>query len=78
VIKPVLSLTTIAPGQEVTLVSIEGGPGLKTRLAEMGLKEGMRIKILHSHRPGPCVILAGETRLVIGRGMAHRVLVKDN
>jgi len=71
-----IPLTTVMPGREVTLVSIAGGRGLRARLTDMGLNEGMRLKVIHSHRPGPCIILAGNTRLVLGYGMAQKILVK--
>lgn len=72
----ILPLTMVAPGKKVTLISIAGGRGLRARLTDMGLKEGMEIKVLHSSRPGPCIILVGSTRLVLGQGMAQKVLVK--
>jgi len=73
----VLPLTMILPGKEVILISIEGGWGLRRKLTDMGLNEGMKFKILHSHMPGPCIILVGNTRLVLGYGMAQRVLVGE-
>ena len=51
--------------------------GLRRRLTDMGLNEGMRLKVLHFHRPGPCIILVGNTRLVLGYGMAHKILVQE-
>ncbi|MFH1045511.1 MAG: FeoA domain-containing protein [Candidatus Omnitrophota bacterium] len=73
----IFPLTMIATGKDVVLVSIEGGWGLRKRLSEMGLNEGMQFKILHGHRPGPHIILVGNTRLVLGHGMAHKILVKE-
>lgn len=69
---------TMAPlGKEVILMSITGGRGLRARLTDMGLNEGMTLRVLHAHRMGPCVVLVGKTRLVLGHGMAQRILVKD-
>ena len=72
----ILPLTIVPSGKELILVSIEGGWGLRRRLADMGLSEGMKFKVLHSHGTGPCVVLVGNTRLALGHGMAHKVLVK--
>jgi len=72
-----LPLTMVAPGREVTLISIAGGRGLRARLTDMGLNEGIKFRVLHSHRPGPSIILIGNTRLVLGYGMAQKVLVKE-
>lgn len=76
-IKEKFPLTMALPGKEVILVSIEGSRVMRRRLTDMGLNEGMKLKVLHSHKPGPCIVLAGETRLVLGQGMAHRILVSD-
>ena len=72
-----LPLTMVSPGKEVTLISIRGGRGLRRRLTDMGLNEGMKLKVLHSHTPGPCIVLAGDTRLALGHGMAHKILVSE-
>jgi len=74
----VLPLAMVAPGREVILISIEGGRGLRARLNDMGLNEGMKLRVLHSYRNGPCVILIGNTRLVLGHGMAQKILVREN
>ena len=71
----VLPLTMLPPGKEATLVTIRGGRGLRKRLTDMGLNEGVKLKVLHSHRPGPCIILVGNTRLVLGYGMTQKVMV---
>ena len=76
-VKAIFPLSTVPPGREVILVSVGGGRGLRARLSGMGLSEGMRLRVMHSHRPGPCIILAGGTRLVIGHGMAQRVMVRE-
>jgi ferrous iron transport protein A len=72
-----LPLSQISPGKEVTLIAIHGSRGLKARLTDMGLFEGMKLKVIHSHRPGPCIILVGGTRLILGYGMAQKILVKE-
>ncbi len=74
--KEILPLSMVSSGKEVLLVSIEAGWGMRRRLTDMGLKEGMKFKILHIHKPGPSIILVGNTRLVLGYGMAHKILVK--
>lgn len=73
----ILPLSRVAPGKEVTLIFISGGRGFRARLTDMGLNEGMRLKVLHSQRPGPCIVLVGNTRLVLGQGMAQKIMVQD-
>ncbi len=75
--KQIFPLTMIHPGASVILVAVSGGLGLRRRLTDMGLKEGVKFKVVHSLRPGPCIIAFGETRLVLGHGMAQKILVKE-
>ncbi len=63
-------------GQDVLLVAIHGGRGLRHRLAEMGLAPGVRFRILKKHKPGPYIISVRGSRLMLGRGMTERVMVK--
>ncbi len=74
--KQILPLTMIRSGTSVALVAISGGLGLRRRLTDMGLKEGVKFRLVHSLRPGPCIIAFGGTRLALGHGMAQKILVK--
>ena len=69
-------LSLALPGKEIVLVAIHGGRGLRARLNSMGFNEGMKLKVLHSHGHGPCIVQTGGTRLVLGHGMAQKILVK--
>lgn len=73
----IFPLSVASPGEEVVLVNIRGGRGWRRRLMEMGLSEGMKIKVIHSSPPGPCIIAIGNSRLFLGYGMAQRILVSD-
>jgi ferrous iron transport protein A len=70
-------LTSVRAGHTVQFVSVEGGQGVRQRLRDMGLKTGMKVKVLHAHGRGACILQAGHTRLVIGHGMAHKLIVKE-
>ncbi len=72
----ILPLTMVPLYREATLVAITGGRGLRMRLTEMGLNEGTKLRIIHSSFPGPCVIAVGNGRLVLGYGMAQKILVR--
>jgi len=62
-------------GAAVRLVTVAGGVGLRSRLLAMGLRAGARIRVVHNGGRGPFVVASGESRIVLGRGMARRVLV---
>ncbi|MCP4650828.1 MAG: ferrous iron transport protein A [PVC group bacterium] len=71
-----MPLFNVPEGKEVTVTEIGGGQALRRRLTAMGLNEGVKLKVLHSHGRGACVILVQNTRLMLGHGMAHKIMVK--
>ncbi len=72
-----MPLSMVAPGQEVQLVAMHGGWGIRRRLAEMGLNPGVRIKVIQADfHGGPIIVAVRDTRLALGRGMAHKIMVK--
>lgn len=70
-----MPLTAVNPGQEVTLIDIKGGRGLKSKLYSMGLIPGVTLTVLGA-RGGPVMIAVHETRLALGAGMAKRIIVE--
>ncbi|MBL7140980.1 MAG: ferrous iron transport protein A [Planctomycetes bacterium] len=73
-----VALDTLPDGAHARLVTVSGGPGLRSRLAAMGLRTGVAIRVVHNGGRGPFVVAAGEARIVLGRGMARKVLVVPN
>jgi len=68
-------LALLADGVEARVVTVEGGTGLRTRLGAMGLRPGARVHVVHNGGRGPFVLALDVCRIVLGRGMAHKVLV---
>lgn len=68
-------LSTVRSGQSVKLASIEAGRGLNSRLASMGLLPNTEITVVNNGHPGPFVIRVKGTRMMLGRGMAHKIMV---
>ncbi len=69
-------LTNLHTGDEVTLIDIEGGRGIRSKLFNLGLTPGIRIKIISKNGWGPIVLKVREGKIAIGRGMAEKILVK--
>lgn len=67
-------LSMVNPGEEVTLMTIYAGRGLQSRLHSMGLSPGVKMKVLTSG-PGPLIVSVRDTRLALGCGMAHKIMV---
>lgn len=73
---PVMRLEMALVGQTVLFEGIRGrGRGLTHRLAEMGLLPGEEMEILN-RGPGPFIVTVKGTRLLLGRGMVGRILVR--
>lgn len=70
-------LSEIPRGRRVKLVEIEAGCRAARRLAEMGLTPGVELEVLQDSG-GPLLLAVRGARLAIGRGIAHKVLVRVN
>ena len=71
-----LTLDIVSDGEEVKVVEIKGGRGVVTRLYELGLVPGAKIKVFKSNKPGPMVIEVKGTKVAIGRGAARKIVVE--
>ena len=68
-------LSMSAPGQWVTLVKITTGRKLRRRLTELGLTAGTEMKVVRDEG-GPILVAVHDSRLALGRGTAHKILVQ--
>ena len=68
-----LSMATI--GETVRLVNINAGKRLTHRLTELGMTPGTELTILQD-AGGPLLLSVRDSRVALGRGMAHKMLVK--
>jgi len=71
-----IPLSKIKQGQTVKLVKINAGRGLRMRLASMGILPDVTITVLNNRQLGPFMINVKGTKVMLGRGMADKVLVK--
>ena len=65
----------VRAGQKVKLVSVNAGRGLNNRLASMGLLPNVEITVVSNNHPGPFVISVKDSKMMLGRGMAHKIMV---
>ena len=70
-----MPLSMVTPGEVVQVVAVRTGWGLQRRLAEMGLNPGVTVRVLNSQRPGSVVIDVRGSRLALGQGVAHKIMV---
>lgn len=63
-------------GEKLIVKGFEAGKSMQLRISSMGLKIGDMIEIVSSGFGGQVVIAAGENRLVLGKGMAEKIMVQ--
>jgi ferrous iron transport protein A len=68
-------LSTVKEGQKVRLVSVNAGRGLNSRLTAMGLVPDVEITVVNNSHPGPFVISVKDSKMMLGRGMAQKIMV---
>jgi Fe2+ transport system protein FeoA len=71
------TLADIHDGQSAIIVSILGGKMLTKRLADLGLRQGIEITVIRRTLfSGPVQIEFCGSRLVLGRGLASKIIVE--
>jgi len=71
-----MPLSMVNSGRKVRLLAVRAGRGLQARLAAMGLVPGAELEVIRNSHHGPFIVSVKDTRLVLGRGMAHKIEVE--
>jgi Fe2+ transport system protein FeoA len=70
-------LSELHTGQKARIITVRGGRGFRQRFSGMGLHIGSEIDVLQSNGSnGMILIKTGDTRLMIGHGMAHKIFLR--
>jgi len=72
-----ITLADLAPGSEAIVRGVAAGLGVARRLADMGIVPGTIIRVVRRNAlRGPVEVEVRGTRLLLGRGIASKVLVE--
>ena len=72
-----MNLLHVKNGQWVKVVGFIGSCGMERRLAQMGFMPGNKVRIIRSAPfHGPLLIEVEGREIVLGRGVAHRIIVE--
>ena len=72
-----IPLGRMEAGQSGTVVQVQGGRGLISRLSALGIRPGQRVtKVSSMFMRGPVTIQVGNAQVAIGFGMANRIIVE--
>ena len=69
-------LSRVEPGREVTLIDINGGKGVRSKLYSMGLVPGVILTVLSRNGTGPVMVAVKDSRLAIGCSMTRKIIVE--
>lgn len=73
----IMDITQLKNGEKGKIVEIQGKGGVGSKLEAMGIRVGVEIIKLGSQMMGgPITIQVGNTKVAIGYGMAHKVIVE--
>ncbi len=64
--------------REYKVVSIAGGCGVQMRLASLGILPGQRLRLVKASKTGPAMISLKGSKIALGRGIANKVIVREN
>ncbi len=73
---PLVPLHRAKKGEKLIVKELEAGKNMQLRISSMGLKIGDPIEIVSSGFGGQVVIATGENRMVLGKGMAEKIMVQ--
>ena len=74
--RTVVPLTMLPPGVKGRVVNIGSyGKGLAMRVSNMGLYDGIEVKVLNSSRAGPVLLQVKDCTIALGRGISNKILV---
>lgn len=76
--RPVMPLSFVLSGEEVVIDRLIGGRAAQQRLADMGLTPGTSVEVIKASGPGPIIVAFRGSRLALGHGLSHKVLVSVN
>jgi ferrous iron transport protein A len=69
-----LPLEYLSTGEWADVADVTGEPGWVSRLAEMGVRIGSRLRVLQAG--SPCLLQVGESRLSVRADLAMQILVR--
>lgn len=71
-----IPLSSAKAGESLYIKGFSGGSKARMRLLTMGLRVGDRVDVITNHNEGQIVVALDFKRLVLGRGLASKILVE--
>jgi len=74
--RELMALSDAPVGEQLVITRLDGGPMARARLMAMGLRMGDEVDIITNSGQGQLVVGVDYKRIVLGRGLAQKVLVQ--
>ncbi len=74
--RKLLPLSDAPKGERLVIARLDGGPVARARLMAMGLRMGDEVDVITNSGQGQLVIGVGYKRIILGRGMARKLMVQ--
>ncbi|WP_066497396.1 FeoA family protein [Abyssisolibacter fermentans] len=71
-----MPLNMVENGKTVKLKAIYSGSKLKKKLSDMGLTNGVEIKVLFGYMSGATVVNIRGSKVVLGAGISNKIMVE--
>lgn len=68
------TLQALGVGESALVIAIDGGRGAISRLEDLGILPSVQVSVL-ANANGPLLVSVGESRVMVERGVARKVLV---
>lgn len=72
-----MTLSEVAAGKMVRVVSIDAGHSLKNRLAAMGVLTHSPLQVMRNEGAGQLIVAIKNSKVVLGRGASHKIFVTE-
>ena len=69
------ALDKVPAGSTVRIEHIDSGASLNNRLAAMGLLKDAVITVIRNDGAGQLIVAVKSSKIILGRGMSHKVFV---
>ncbi|MBN1619191.1 FeoA domain-containing protein [candidate division WOR-3 bacterium] len=63
-------------GEKFMICELKGGKLFRDKCISMGIIPGIIAEISNNSPGGPCLLKIGDSRIILGGGMMHRIFVK--
>ncbi len=71
-----MPLSMVKEGEKVIVNCVNCGQRLKRRLCDLALYNGSKIRVVKNDIAGPIIIKLKDSKIVLGRGQAHKIMVE--